>query len=1219
MQIKLSNSTNFLQNMCMTSSSFLVRATLVVCAFIFSIANLQATHIIGGDITYRHITDNRYEISLTLRRDCNLGQVGYDDPAVVGVFSASTNLLIFAASIPFMASDTIGNTIVSNCGFEGSQVCVQRTTYRDTISLPFVVGGYVIAYQRCCRNGSLTNVVSPLESGSTVWVEVTEGALIAKNSSPAFISWPDVYICANKPLMFNHSARDINGDSLVYKVCNPYDGASISFPRPQPPTGPPYNFVSFALPYTINNFMGGTPLAIDPKTGIINGNPNLVGQFLIGVCVEEYRNGVLLSTVRRDFQYNVRVCAEPVIANFEVVRPPCDSLSFMFNNSSSNNANRFIWNFNYPSTDPVFRSTAQSPSFVYTTSGTYKVALTVSTNNGACDSTLIKTIIVSERTGEPEINLLGDFVSVCPGDSVALLLNVDPTYTYRWNPTEDLDLTDTLNPIFVGDASAVYIVTVTTPTGCSAQDTISLNVLPKPTPIIITGPSNSCDRRVNLLASGGNINTDYEWSYNLAFTVIVSNNPRLLIPLLGDSLKVYVRSLSSVCSPVVDSITVFRQDLDIDYDQEIKICRGNNGILIIKNNDVGDLRLNFSDPHVTVSGDTLFITTFDTDVDTFEISGEVTNNFGCSGPALIKVIIQMQQEADFTATLQSCEDYRMCFATTGTVSGGVLWTFGTSTADSTSMMTAPCYEYPKDGTYVVTLESNTSSACPFEKITKTITVPQISDKKVIINATLSSCNTGEFCFDITGDYQGDILWDFGDSDSGTDTSTQAKPCYTFTKAGTYTVRLTNGLKECPFDTVTQIVSVPERLMLNAGTDQIVCEGQAVVLNATANVSGTKFTWCAIDGSKVGEGERYTFSPMVDIKIILKGESVDGCTAKDTVDVVIFKFDYTIDLPSPICPNGEFQAIINIANAVDYTFIWTPVECIVNGGNTSSPILVAAPNKTVKVVITNIKTGCSETRELKPNVLDLIVFGINGSLCNDQPSTMMLTIANAGNYNYQWSPNSSIVSGGDTANPIVKVGNGQQLTVVVTDKVTGCSVTRTFTPSLLPSVTIDFLETNIEIKEGQFTDLSIRNAIQNGTYVWSTGESGTSIRVTPKETTTYAVTATDSNGCTGTGQVVVTVRGINCTEADDYLPNAFTPNGDDVNDRLTVKSEVIESMTLVIYNRWGQEVFRSIDINDGWDGTYKGKKLSPDVYAYYLDAKCVNGDQFLKKGNVSLLK
>jgi gliding motility-associated-like protein len=80
------------------------------------------------------------------------------------------------------------------------------------------------------------------------------------------------------------------------------------------------------------------------------------------------------------------------------------------------------------------------------------------------------------------------------------------------------------------------------------------------------------------------------------------------------------------------------------------------------------------------------------------------------------------------------------------------------------------------------------------------------------------------------------------------------------------------------------------------------------------------------------------------------------------------------------------------------------------------------------------------------------------------------------------------------------------------------------------------------------------------------------------------------------------------------------NGDNTNDELFVRGEeLIESMELIVYNRWGQEVWRTTSPNSGWNGTFKGEKLRPDVLGFYLKVKCIDGQEFIKKGNVSIIR
>jgi gliding motility-associated-like protein len=130
---------------------------------------------------------------------------------------------------------------------------------------------------------------------------------------------------------------------------------------------------------------------------------------------------------------------------------------------------------------------------------------------------------------------------------------------------------------------------------------------------------------------------------------------------------------------------------------------------------------------------------------------------------------------------------------------------------------------------------------------------------------------------------------------------------------------------------------------------------------------------------------------------------------------------------------------------------------------------------------------------------------------------------------------------------------------------------------------------------------------------------------PKKTTTYLVTVTDSTGCSNEDTVTIYVNPYRCGESEIFIPNAFTPNGDGENDRMRVRGEDIKALYFAIYNRWGQVVFESSDatmthdVTKGWDGTFKGKELSPDVYVYYLRAVCTGDAEFIKKGNITLIR
>jgi gliding motility-associated-like protein len=107
-----------------------------------------------------------------------------------------------------------------------------------------------------------------------------------------------------------------------------------------------------------------------------------------------------------------------------------------------------------------------------------------------------------------------------------------------------------------------------------------------------------------------------------------------------------------------------------------------------------------------------------------------------------------------------------------------------------------------------------------------------------------------------------------------------------------------------------------------------------------------------------------------------------------------------------------------------------------------------------------------------------------------------------------------------------------------------------------------------------------------------------------------------NGCRDTTAVVIQADA--CCEL--FVPNAFSPNGDGVNDGFSpVPHGNIQGYRLQLFNRWGQLVFSALDVNDHWDGTYNGMPADAGVYFYYITAKCMEGTELIRKGDVTLIR
>lgn len=305
----------------------------------FNSNKVYGLHIIGGDVTYTCIhldtvlRQVRYEIVFTMYRDSKSGGAPFDDPANFGIYRGSFTSWTFVRAQSGVRVESVADIDIANtnpCILVPVNVGVQKGVYRFEVILPIINESYFIAYQRCCRNNTILNLVNPGGTGAAFTTEITPDAQLSCNNSPKFNGFPPVVICVNRPINFDHSASDVDGDSLVYEFCSPVTaGGTDGATSPGSPTSctgvtpspqacpPPFREVVFNTPnFTFDRPMGGNPLVfIDSKTGLINGSPNLLGQYVVGVCVKEYRKGKLIGTLKRDFQFNVTTCEVAVMAD----------------------------------------------------------------------------------------------------------------------------------------------------------------------------------------------------------------------------------------------------------------------------------------------------------------------------------------------------------------------------------------------------------------------------------------------------------------------------------------------------------------------------------------------------------------------------------------------------------------------------------------------------------------------------------------------------------------------------------------------------------------------------------------------------------------------------------------------------------------------------------------------------------------------------------------
>jgi gliding motility-associated-like protein len=153
-------------------------------------------------------------------------------------------------------------------------------------------------------------------------------------------------------------------------------------------------------------------------------------------------------------------------------------------------------------------------------------------------------------------------------------------------------------------------------------------------------------------------------------------------------------------------------------------------------------------------------------------------------------------------------------------------------------------------------------------------------------------------------------------------------------------------------------------------------------------------------------------------------------------------------------------------------------------------------------------------------------------------------------------------------------------------------------------------------------ISTLNAAGGVNYVWSPAETLNNPFVpnpvaSPATTTTYKVTVTSASGCVGKDSITVNVSA--APKDDIQIPNAFTPNGDGLNDFFGVRFlGAVSNLKLSIYDRWGNRVSYTNNPNQRWDGNYKGKGVETGVFIYYITVTTMCGD-IVRKGTVTLIR
>ena len=303
------------------------RTIIVLLLISFLPLTTWAKHLVGGSMEYTYIGQfnglKRYNIKLTLYRDCqvtptNPNPTAFDPDITIGIFNANATRTLETSLNILKGTEVAVNppTGGSNCSFLPN-VCLREAIYQKNVDLPASTVGYHLVWLRCCRTDIITNLTQNAGQGYYAFIPPTA----YNNSSPYFVGVPAPFICANDLAQVINTATDPNGDSLVYTLVHPYAGGTASQPTPYDPNPPstlslPMPLVTYSTGFnTSQPFGAGGTATVNTASGLCDFKALNAGAYAVAVEVREYRNGVLLGSVRRDVLLMVLICPPNPPAN----------------------------------------------------------------------------------------------------------------------------------------------------------------------------------------------------------------------------------------------------------------------------------------------------------------------------------------------------------------------------------------------------------------------------------------------------------------------------------------------------------------------------------------------------------------------------------------------------------------------------------------------------------------------------------------------------------------------------------------------------------------------------------------------------------------------------------------------------------------------------------------------------------------------------------------
>ncbi|MCE3226827.1 MAG: hypothetical protein K0S32_1378 [Bacteroidetes bacterium] len=1083
------------------------KIVIIWFAFLFFPLCNFATHIVGGELNYTYNGGSSYTIRLRLYRDCGPGTAGFPNSVSISVrgnmgatFSPGKDFNMSLASVANVPSNQPPCAVAPN-----PMPCVQVGTYSITVNnLPPNVGGYHLFYQVTARNLSLTNINSACNCiGESFYAYIPNNTVSSFNNSNAvFNALPPLFLCVNQPFTINHSASDANGDSLVYSLYTPYNGDNNA--GPLDPTFPGntavFTPVNFLPGFTTTNPLGASPFFINSQTGVITGTPGMIGQFVVGIRVTEYRNGNYLSHTLRDFQFNVINCPQPP--------PTLAVLNMTLNNGcaktvtaggiSQASAN---WTSVFPGATGAYNSylacTAGCLSNTVTAYGTpppfidFKICGT-STNCAAsnlCDTFRVyfnPTLSVSIVPSNPVLCF-----SQSSGTIMAIGAGGTPPYNYLWNnvnPSQIINVGNGTYNVALSDATgcppvykSVTVTSYTAPIVANAGPNIT-KCIQLPTAIINASVSG---------ASGG------IWSGGTG--TFSPNNTTL------NNLN-YIPTPAEVVTGSVNLIltTTGNGSCPADSDTTTIFFSGFTGTVNASSTQVSCFNSINGSATVSIGGGvaphqytwtTVPIQTSSVATNLFPGIYTVTikNNIGCTSNATVNITQPLPLNINSTVTNVSCfgsaTGSLAVLAFGGTAPYTYTWLPGNQTTTSITNLAAGVY----------TLDVTDSKGCPAAAVYSVTQPASITISQTVSTVNCFGGNNGSVTTNVTG---GTSPFTYTWLPGGITT-----PNATNLTAGTYTLIVKDN-KSCVL-TKTLVIAQSPALTLNTALTHETCNylnnGSATV---TAGGGSPAYTYSWIPGNftsaVVSNLSSGTYTVTIKDSKLCSTSTVIAITQPPALTTGIIN---KVNVKCFGGSNGSVTANPSGGTPV-YSYTWlpgmitTPTASNLIAGNYT---LIVADSKSC---ITTVTTTISQPLALN------VVANYTSVICNAS-SNGAISISGSGGV----APYTSTLLPGNISPPFTNLAAGNY--TVFTADANGCIQSNTINisqPANFSSIT-SFTNSTCNLQNGAAGISITSGGAPPFTYSWMPS-GGTGSLASNIGAGSYTVIVTDNNGCPSTHVVLI---------------------------------------------------------------------------------------------------